>query len=305
MIYSKKMIVIAALLSFSAAAAPGVDLVANETPIHTVKSAEAVAKIPAGFRFVEPGTLTVAISLLGSGPPFGLYARDNKTVIGSEADIARLVADGLGLKLRLVPTSWEDWPLGVVSGKYDAAITNVTVTKERKTRFDFATYRIDSLGFYVKTGGKIATIKQPADIAGLKIIVGSGTNQEAILLAWDKQNRQQGLKPFQPIYVTDDAAATLAIQSGRADAYFGPNVLGAYKAALNGRTRLAGTVEGGWPKAAHIAVTTRKGNGLVQAVNEALNGAIRSGQYDQVLNRWGESVERLAQSEINPPGLGD
>ena len=67
------------------------------------------------------------------------------------------------------------------------------------------------------------------------------------MLAWDKQNRQQGLKPFQPIYVTDDAAATLAIQSGRADAYFGPNVLGAYKAALNGRTRLAGTVEGGWP----------------------------------------------------------
>lgn len=112
MIYSKKMIVMAALLSFSAAAAPGVDLVANETPIHTVKSAEAVAKIPADFKFVEPGTLTVAISLLGSGPPFGLYARDNKTVIGSEADIARLVADGLGLKLKLVPTSWEDWPLG-------------------------------------------------------------------------------------------------------------------------------------------------------------------------------------------------
>ncbi|HEM7577899.1 TPA: ABC transporter substrate-binding protein, partial [Serratia marcescens] len=83
------------------------------------------------------------------------------------------------------------------------------------------------------------------------------------------------------------------------------NVLGAYKAALNGRTRLAGTVEGGWPKAAHIAVTTRKGNGLVQAVNEALNGTIRGGQYDRVLNRWGESVERLAQSEINPPGLGD
>ncbi len=84
----------------------------------------------------------------------------------------------------------EDWPLGWFR-QYDAAITNVTVTKERKTRFDFATYRIDSLGFCVKTGGKIATIKQPADIAGLKIIVGSGTNQEAILLAWDKQNRQQ------------------------------------------------------------------------------------------------------------------
>ncbi|MOA58830.1 hypothetical protein D3C78_1833100 [compost metagenome] len=81
--------------------------------------------------------------------------------------------------------------------------------------------------------------------------------------------------------------------------------MGAYKAALNGRTKLAGTVDGGWPKAAHIAVTTKKGNGLVYAVNEALNGVIQGGQYDQVLNRWGESVERIPHSEINPQGLGD
>ncbi|HGE7261292.1 TPA: transporter substrate-binding domain-containing protein, partial [Serratia marcescens] len=225
---------VAALLSLTGAAQAdtGIDLQANETPIHAPKNPQAIAKLPADFHFVKPGQFTVAIAALNT-PPLALFAADNRRLIGSEVDIAQLVADSLGLELNVVQTSWEDWPLGVVSGKYDAAITNVTVTKERKTRFDFATYRIDSLGFYVKTGGKIATIKQPADIAGLKIIVGSGTNQEAILLAWDKQNRQQGLKPFQPIYVTDDAAATLAIQSGRADAYFGPNVLGAYKAALN------------------------------------------------------------------------
>ena len=78
---------IAALVSFSSAAyaAPGIDLIANETPIHTPKSPEAVAKIPANFKFVEPGTLTVALAVLGSAPPFGLFARDNKTVIGSEA----------------------------------------------------------------------------------------------------------------------------------------------------------------------------------------------------------------------------
>lgn len=104
MMYSAKLTAAAALLSLSALAhaAPGIDLIANETPINTLKSAEAAAKIPAGFKFVEPGTLTVAVSILGSGPPFGLYARDNKTVIGSESDIARLVADGLGLKLDFV-----------------------------------------------------------------------------------------------------------------------------------------------------------------------------------------------------------
>lgn len=103
----------------------------------------------------------------------------------------------------------------------------------------------------------------------------------------------------------DDAAQTLALQSGRADAYFGPNVIGAWKAALTGKTKRVGTVDGGWPKAAHIAVTLKKGNGLVAAVNAALNGVIKGGEYDKVLNRWGESIERLDRSEINPPGLGD
>ncbi|HBV7855229.1 TPA: transporter substrate-binding domain-containing protein, partial [Citrobacter freundii] len=205
----------------------------------------------------------------------------------------------------VVPTSWEDWPLGVTSGKYDAAISNITVTKARKEKFDFATYRKDSLGFYVKTGSKLKKIEQAEDIAGLRIIVGSGTNQEAILLAWNDENVKKGLQPFTPVYTKDDAAQTLALQSGRADAYFGPNVIGAWKAALNGKTQLVGSVDGGWPKAAHIAVTLKKDSGLVLPVQTALNGVIGNGDYDKVLSRWGEGVERIPQSEINPAGLGD
>lgn len=282
----------------------GVSLEANSVPIHTARNPAAIAKLPPGFTPVIAGKFTVAIAGL-SQPPLTVFADDNKTLLGSEADIARLVADSLGLALNIVPTSWEDWPLGVASGKYDAAISNITVTRERKTRFDFATYRKDSLGFYVKTSSPITHLEKAEDIAGLRIIVGSGTNQEAILLAWNADNIKKGLKPFTPVYTKDDAAQTLALQSGRADAYFGPNVIGAWKAALTGRTRLVGSVDGGWPKAAHIAVTVKKGGGLVDAVQAALNGAIGNGDYDKVLNRWGEGVERIAKSEINPPGLGD
>ncbi|WP_147197781.1 ABC transporter substrate-binding protein [Pantoea sp. MBD-2R] len=307
MMHSNRLTTLTLLLGLSASvqAAPGIDLIANEKPIHTPQSDKAKSLIPANFKFVTPGTLTVATAVLGSAPPFGLFARDNKTVIGSEADMARLVADGLGLKVKIVPASWEDWPLGVASGKYDAAIYNITVTKERKARFDFATYRQDTLGFYVKSNSKISKIASAPDIAGKRIIVGSGTNQEAILLQWDKENQAKGLPAVQPLYVTDDAAATLAIQSGRADATFGPNVTGAYKAKLTGTTRLAGTVAGGWPKTANVAVTLKKGNGLVNAVQASLDSAIASGSYLQVLDRWGESVEKIDHSEINPPGLGD
>jgi polar amino acid transport system substrate-binding protein len=282
----------------------GVSLEANKAPINTQTNPQAVAQLPQGYRFAVPGKFTVAVSALNS-PPLTVFAEDNKTLLGSEVDIARLVADSLGLELNVVPTSWEDWPLGVYSGKYDAAISNITVTKERKEKFDFATYRKDSLGFYVKSESPIKTIEKAEDIAGLRIIVGSGTNQEAILLAWNQANLQKGLQPFTPIYTKDDAAQTLALQSGRADAFFGPNVTGAWKAALTGKTRLAGSVDGGWPKAAHIAVTLKKGSGLVAPVQTALNGVINNGDYEKVLNRWGEGIEHLSASEINPAGLGD
>lgn len=281
-----------------------VSLEANKATVDTVKNDQAVAQLPAGHRFVVPGAFTVAVAAQNS-PPLTVFSDDNKTLLGSEVDIARLVADSLGLKLNVVPTSWEDWPLGVASGKYDAAISNVTVTKARKEKFDFATYRRDTLGFYVKADSKIKAISQPEDIAGLRIIVGSGTNQEAVLLAWDKANQAKGLKPFSPIYTKDDASQTLALQSGRADAYFGPNVIGAWKAALTGKTRLVGSFDGGWPKVAHIAVTVKKGSGLAEPISTALNGVIQNGDYLKVLNRWGEGVEKIDRSEINPPGLGD
>ncbi|WP_370423028.1 ABC transporter substrate-binding protein (plasmid) [Pantoea vagans] len=281
-----------------------VSLEANKAPINTVKNPDAIAQLPAGHHFVVPGSFTVAVAAQNS-PPLTVFSDDNKTLLGSEVDIARLVADSLGLKLNIVPTSWEDWPLGVASGKYDAAISNITVTKERKEKFDFATYRKDSLGFYVKTSSPIQSLTKAEDIAGLRIIVGSGTNQEAILLAWDKENQAKGLKAFTPVYTKDDAAQTLALQAGRADAYFGPNVIGAWKAALTGKTRLVGSVDGGWPKAAHIAVTVKKGNGLAEPISTALNGVISNGDYQKVLNRWGEGVEHIDRSEINPAGLGD
>ncbi len=49
--------------------------------------------------------------------------------------------------------------------------------------------------------------------------------------------------------------------------------------------------------------TTKKGNGLVYALQAALDGAIARGEYQQVLARWGEQGEAVAQSVVNPPGI--
>lgn len=286
------------LLTTGSFAAGQIDLQANEQPITVQRDEAAIAKIPASYRFVEPGTLTVAISALNS-PPLALLASDNRTRIGSDPDIARLLAQSLGLKLKLVPTAWEDWPLGITSGRYDVALVNIAVTEARKQKFDFATYRADSLAFSVKSSSAIPAIRSAQDLSGRKVIVGSGTNQERILLRWNEENRAAGRPLAQPIYLTDDASGNLYIQSGRADVVFGPQSVAAYKAALNGTTKVVGL----GPKKAWVATTTKKDNGLVYALQAALDGAIARGEYQQVLARWGEQGEGVERSLVNPPGI--
>lgn len=269
--------------------------------VHTQKSEKAITAIRPDFKFVQEGKFTVAVS--PENPPLAAYASDSKTVVGSDPDIAVLLADAFGLKLDLVPVAWADWPLGVSSGKYDAVISNVTVTEERKEKFDFSTYRKDVLGFYVKADSPITSIKEPKDVAGLKVITGAGTNQEKIILEWDRQNVAAGLKPIEVQYYDDSGASQLAIQSGRADVEFNPNSTLAYGAAVSGKTRLVGIVNGGWPLSADIAVTTRKGSGFADALTVALNELIANGKYGAVLKRWSLQAEGVEASATNPQGL--
>ncbi|MEP7456322.1 ABC transporter substrate-binding protein [Phyllobacterium sp. SB3] len=269
--------------------------------LRTEKSEKVVATIPASFKFVEDGIFTVGIAV--DNPPLATYATDAKTVVGYDPDIALLVADTLGKKLELVPVAWADWPLGLQSGKFDAVISNVGVTEQRKEKFDFSTYRQGLHGFYVKSDSPITSIKEPKDIAGLRIITSSGTIQEKILLEWDKQNVAKELKPSALQYYDDEAVSALAIQSGRADAEFNPNATQAYRAASEGKIKLVGTVNAGWPLIADVAITTRKGSGIAESLTAAINELIDNGKYAQLLERWQLTPEALERSRTNPPGL--
>lgn len=276
-----------------------VDTSPDQDRVRTAENPEAVALLPSGL--VDDGVLRVATTPFSA--PLDFYADDNTTAIGNETDIAQLVADGLGLELELVPTDWSNWPLATQSGEVDATISNVTVTEERKQLFDFSSYRVDELGFLANADSDL-TIDEPADVAGMTIAVGSGTNQEEILLAWDEENRAAGLEPVDVQYFENDGDTTLALQSGRLDLSFGPNATAAYKAAVApGDFQVVGTVNGGWPLTAQIAVATAKGNGLAPAVTAALNSAIADGTYTQVLERWGLTSEAVDRSDTNPPGL--
>ncbi|MFM0736292.1 ABC transporter substrate-binding protein [Paraburkholderia xenovorans] len=293
-----------AALIFSSAsfAATGFDL-SPEQPgrLHTAPDSNAIKALPANFPFIKSDTLTVG--LVVAHPPISTYATDAKTVVGFDPDLAQLVADSLGRKLNLVILAWPDWPLALASGKVDVVISNVTVTEERKAKFDFSTYRRDLVGFYVKNDSPIKSIKEPKDIAGLRVITDAGTNQEKILLEWDKENVAHGLKPISVQYYDDDAVKAVALQSGRADAIFSVNAALAYEAARQGKTRAVGAISGGWPRTAELAVTSRKGSGLADPLTVALNDLIRNGTYLSLLQRWKLDSEAIDKAATNPPGL--
>lgn len=277
-----------------------VNLTPDQDRITTTESAEAVALLPEAYADVD--TLTIAVSAYVA--PLSFLADDEKTPIGNETDIAHLIGDALGKDVQLEVKAWADWPLALQSGDVDATIANVTVTEERKELFDFSSYRVDQLGWLVQADSEITEIDEAADVAGLTVAVGSGTNQEKILLAWDEANQAEGLEPVNIEYFENDGDTTLALQSGRIDATFGPNATSAYKAAVAPQDfKVVGIVNGGWPDTAQIAAATLKGNDLAPAITAAINHAIEDGSYDKVLERWGLTDEAVTESETNPAGL--
>jgi polar amino acid transport system substrate-binding protein len=264
----------------------------DQQRIRGEKDAALAAKVPGLIG--RDGKLTVATT--AGSIPLSFHATDDKTPIGSELDIAQLVADKLGLELDVQVTSWENWPLKTQSGDFEAVFSNVGVNKDRVKLFDFASYRAAYMGFEAK---KSATydIKGADDISGLKISVGSGTNQEKILLAWNKELEGKGKAPATLQYYSSDADTILALSSGRTDLNIAPYPSTVYRENTRDDLKVVGKVNAGWPSETLVAATTLRGNGLAPVISEALNAVIKDGSYGKVLERWGLSEEALPESK--------
>ncbi|MER8267484.1 ABC transporter substrate-binding protein [Streptomyces griseus] len=278
----------------------GVNTSPDQDRLRGEKVDAVAALVPEAIR--ERGTLRIGASA-DAVPPLGFYATDDRTRIGSEIDIATLVADTLGLKPEFEEVSWENLFVGLDSSKFDGVLSNVTVTEERKEKYDFATYRLDNIAFEAKKGSGWK-VKGPADVAGKTISVSSGTNQEKILVEWSEENVKAGREPVDIKYFQKENDYYLPLQSGRIDAHLGPSPSAAYHVATSGQSEIAGQISGaGGGLQGKIAATTKKGSGLVEAYAAAIDHIVEDGSYGKVLKRWGLSGEAVQKSEINPPGL--
>jgi polar amino acid transport system substrate-binding protein len=149
------------------------------------------AELPQQIR--DAGVLNVGLGLLPAGsPPLGYTGTDDKTLTGSEPDIARLVGAVLGLKVQLNNATWENLFVGIDSGRTDIGFSNITDTEQRKLKYDFATYRQDNLAFETLATSDWAFTGDYQALADCKVSVSAGTNQEKILLEWRTKGSHGG-----------------------------------------------------------------------------------------------------------------
>jgi polar amino acid transport system substrate-binding protein len=279
---------------------------ATQTTIRVSEVKSISAELPAAVR--KSGKLEIGIGALPAGfPPLAYVGNDQKTLTGSEPDLGRLVAAVLGLKAEVKNSTWENLFVGIDSGKVDVAFSNVTDTEERKKKYEFASYRQDNLAFIVPKKSTWNFDGDYENLAGKTIAVGSGTNQEKILLEWKDKLAKEG-KKLTVKYFQDSTSTYLALNSGKVDASFGPNPGFAYHnrqvAKTPNATRTAGTYSGaGASLQGLIAATAKKDSGLAKPLADAINHLIKNGQYAEWLKAYNLSNEAVAESEVNPPGL--
>ena len=273
----------------------------------TVPTVAAIrAELPAAIR--DSGKLVIGQGALPAGfPPLSFIGDDQKTLTGSEPDLGRLIAAVYGLQPQIVNATWDNLFVGIDSGRTDVGLSNITDTETRKIKYDFASYRQDNLGFEVNESSDWNFDDSYQNLAGKTVAVGSGTNQEKILLEWQTKLKAEG-KSLEVKYFPTQSAVNLALSSGKIDLYFGPNPGIAYHikgdSAGPNPTRSAGTYSGaGATLQGLIAATTKKDNGLAKPLADAINYLIANGQYAKWLAAYNLSNEAVPTSLVNPPGL--
>lgn len=91
----------------------------------------------------------IRIGMTGNQPPFSMKAKNDR-LMGYEVDLAMVLAESMGVKLKMVELPFSELMPALESGKVDAVMSGMTITPERNLKALFA-------GPYTLSGKSILT----------------------------------------------------------------------------------------------------------------------------------------------------
>jgi polar amino acid transport system substrate-binding protein len=220
----------------------------------------------------KKGELTVG--LLVDFPPYGTTNAANQPD-GYDADVARLLAKDLGLKLNLVPVTGPNRIPFLLTNKVDLLVASLAITPERAKQVTFS--KPYSAATIVLYGSKKAAIKGAPDLKNVRVGVARASTQDVAVTAMAPQGTE--IRRFD-----DDASAMQALISGQVDAIGCSTTV----AAQIAKRVPADTFEEKFVlRQQEMAVAIRPGQAeLLKTVNDFVARNTANGELNKLYRKW-------------------
>jgi polar amino acid transport system substrate-binding protein len=260
------------------------------------------AQVPSAIK--SKGTLTVAAD--ATYAPNEFIASNGSTVIGMDADLAKALAQAMGLTATVKNVTFDAIIPGLAANKYDLGMSSFTITQEREKTVDFVSYAIAGTSFFVKSDGG-PNVQSLADLCGEKVAAERSTTQAADATAQDKKCKAAGKPGVSVSVFPDENGVNLALSSGRATVAMADSPPAAYAVEQSdGQFKLTGKQYG----TALYGIAMPKGNGMAKPVQGALKAVMADGAYDRIFSYWGLVKKgpagcpcTITNPEINPTNV--
>jgi polar amino acid transport system substrate-binding protein len=215
----------------------------------------------------------ITIGMLVDFPPYGIMNAKNQPD-GYDADVARLLAKDLGVKVKILPVTGPNRVPFLLTDKVDLLVASLAVTPARAKQVDFsAPYSAAQIVLFGPAG---KSIKSAKDLSGLRIGVARASTQDIVVT-------QIAPKDADVHRYDDDASAMQALLSGQVDAIGCSTTVAAQIAQ-----RMPGKYEDKFVlKQQEMAVAVRKNEPeTLKTVNELIAKNIKNGELNKLYQKW-------------------
>jgi polar amino acid transport system substrate-binding protein len=228
----------------------------------------------------DRGYLTFATD--GNYAPIASMDTDGKTLVGLDIDLGKALSKELGVEIRVKNAAFDSIIPGLEGKKYDAGMSWINDTDERRAIVDFVDYSQDGTSIVVPADMEDAptTVK---DMCGQSLAIQKGTAAQAEIEAEEAACKSAG-KPIDLQLYPDQGAANIALDSGRAQITIldSPPAAELVK-ATGGKFVLSGEPYG---KVFH-GVAVLKGSPLAEPIAKAFSNIMEDGTYASAFKKWG------------------
>ena len=215
----------------------------------------------------ERGTLRVAVE--GVYLPWNFHGDDGK-LTGFDVELARILAEKLGVEAEFVETVWDSLLPGLADGSWDIVCNEVEPTDDRAATYDFTVPYANITTVVVVRADRAADFPTPAALRG-KTVAGSITSTYIAIA------RANGAYPVP----TDTVEETMKlVEEGSADAMLDSNITFLDYKRVHPDTPLAVACEN--PDPSPVAIPMAKGE-ATESLRNALDAAIEELREDGTL----------------------